>query len=235
MAEFKTTRGIMASLEEIIIRADTKLVLISPFFQVSENFYTRLVRCCEKDIEVTIVYGKDRLNHQEWDKISNLNNVELRYYENLHAKCYYNEKQLLLGSMNFFEYSERNIEMGILVDSIQDKILYDNAVNEAETLISISDEKLASKKTNPFQKNNNLNQTIRENINLGSCIRCSTEISWNIDRPLCYKCYKRWEQYSDVEYPEKNCHTCGRPSNVSVVKPQCNGCYQKNRLVPDIY
>lgn len=55
----------------------------------------------------------------------------------------------------------------------------------------------------------------------GYCIRTGVEIPFNIEKPLSYEAYKRWNQYGDPDYPEKFCHFSGEPSNgeTSVNKP----------------
>ena len=45
-----------------------------------------------------------------------MTSIKTSVRKNLHAKCYLNEKEALLTSMNLYEYSqEHNDEMGILV------------------------------------------------------------------------------------------------------------------------
>lgn len=42
MAEFLTTNGTSYHIENIIIGAEEKLVLVSPYLQISKTFYERL-------------------------------------------------------------------------------------------------------------------------------------------------------------------------------------------------
>ena len=45
------------------------------------------------------------------------------------------------------------------------------------------------------------------------CIRCGSSIKFNIEKPMCRKCFGVWNQFADGNYPEKFCHYSGEPSN----------------------
>ena len=62
MADFLTTTGTLSLLENIIIEAKTKLVLISPYIQLSEILFERLKDASTKGVKITIVHGKLSLN-----------------------------------------------------------------------------------------------------------------------------------------------------------------------------
>ncbi len=61
MAEFLTTSGTSHHIENIIIDAKTKLVLVSPYLQISKTFYERLKDASNKGVQIKIIYGKDEL------------------------------------------------------------------------------------------------------------------------------------------------------------------------------
>lgn len=116
MAEFLTTNGTSYNIENIIIEAKNRLVLISPYLQLSKTFYERLKDATNRNVKVTIVYGKDELKPNEKNSLAELKNVELKYFQNLHAKCYLNESKMVITSMNMYEFSEKtNREMGVLL------------------------------------------------------------------------------------------------------------------------
>ena len=61
---------------------------------------------------------------------------------------------------------------------------------------------------------------------LGYCIRCSKRIPENLERPLCYNCFKEWNKFKKDDFVEKVCHKCGEKNKTSVAKPMCYNCYK---------
>lgn len=116
MAEFLTTSGTSHELENIIIDSKKKLTLVSPYLQLSKTFHQRLKDASNRGVKIVIIYGKDELKPNERNSLAELRNVELYYFENLHAKCYFNEDRMIITSMNMYEFSEKNNrEMGVLI------------------------------------------------------------------------------------------------------------------------
>lgn len=136
MAEFLRTSGISHYIEEIIIKAQEKLIIVSPYLKLSENLFERLKEKDSENIEVIFVYGKNELNEYEKRKLNSLKNLSLYFYRNLHAKCYYNESKMLITSMNLHEFSEKNNrEMGVLIDKINDSGIFEEAELESSSII----------------------------------------------------------------------------------------------------
>lgn len=77
MAEFLTTNGTSYQIEKIIIEAKTKLVLVSPYLQLSKTFYERLKDASNKKVSIKIIYGKDDLKPNERNSLAELKGVEL--------------------------------------------------------------------------------------------------------------------------------------------------------------
>jgi phosphatidylserine/phosphatidylglycerophosphate/cardiolipin synthase-like enzyme len=100
MAEFLTTNGTSHHLENIIIEAKHTLTLVSPYLQLSKTLNERLKDASNRNVAIKIIYGKDELKPTEKNSISVLKNVELYFFENLHAKCYFNESKMIITSMN---------------------------------------------------------------------------------------------------------------------------------------
>lgn len=71
-----------------------------------------------------------------------------------------------------------------------------------------------------------LKMKARASTKEGHCIRCSSTIRHNPDRPYCLECYQSWAQYENDEYVEKACHQCGKKSKTSMLKPVCRACYR---------
>ena len=139
MAKFLTTVGNSFYIEQIIITAKSKLTLVTPYLNLSKNFIDRLSDANKRGITITLIYGKNELRQNEKQKIENLENVEIYFCENLHAKCYHNESELIITSMNLYEFSERNNrEMGLLVKKVTDLQIFNETLSEIESIKNAS-------------------------------------------------------------------------------------------------
>ncbi len=234
MAHFLTTAGTSHHLEEIIKNAQARLVLVSPYLHISEKLIERLQDTGKRRVKITLIYGKDELKAEERQKLDGVPNLSLHFKENLHAKCYYNESQLLITSMNMYEFSEtQNREMGVLVEKDQDSQIYSQAVSEVESILEHS--VLKSKPGGLAQ----VGKAILGAVNaladdvVGAtedhyyCIGCGQPS--DRDRPYCGKCYARWARHKNSARKEAYCHGCGKPDKVSMDYPLCRACYQKLR------
>ncbi|MBL6445670.1 phospholipase D family protein [Fulvivirga sp. 29W222] len=229
MAKFLRTKGIAKHLEDIIIQAKDHLVLVTPYLKLSSSFFDRLIQADSREnINITIIFGKDDLQVQEWKKLERLRNLTVLYFPSLHAKCYFNEREMIIGSMNFYEYSENNnVEMAILLDAIQDKQVYEDGVEEVGALLKSDRLEVALVSNN--------HDTSDEPIN-GHCIRCNGEIPYDLGKPLCFNHYRTWANFGDYEYPEKYCHTCGGSTHgkTSMMYPQCSKCFKNSGMLQKI-
>lgn len=234
MVEFLTTNGTSYHIENIIIEAKAKLVLVSPYLQISKTFYERLKDASNKKVNIKIIYGKDELKPNERNSLAELKDIELFYFENLHAKCYFNETKMVITSMNMYEFSEKNNrEMGVLIDRPIDKDLFDKAVNETLSIIQ-SAEPIKLKKTErsiyeSVTKTTEFKQTKYKKVIRGYCIRCEERIAYDVKRPYCNECYSSWVQYENYDYEESVCHRCGEYEETTMNKPQCYSCYNEHQ------
>jgi phosphatidylserine/phosphatidylglycerophosphate/cardiolipin synthase-like enzyme len=225
MAKFLDTTGVSNELAQIIKGAKDKLILISPYLQISDRFKEMLEDQDRMKLDIRIIYGKSELQPQENNWLKSLKSVRTSICKNLHAKCYLNEKEALISSMNFYEFSQmNNNEMGIVVYKSEDTQLYNDINEEAKRLIRISEEyKVTMEKVIPKEELNRNGE--------GHCIRCGASIKLNHKSPYCLTDQKQWEKYKDDTYIEKKgfCHFCGNPNSSSMEKPACIDCYNKNK------
>jgi hypothetical protein len=136
MAKFLTTAAVILGVENIIENANKKLVLISPFVQISKILLERLQQASQRGVEIILIYGKGELKTTEKKQFETIENLTLYFYENLHAKCYFNEKEMVITSMNLYEFSEKhNREMGVLIKKTEDKELFEDTVKETHSII----------------------------------------------------------------------------------------------------
>ncbi|RFP66456.1 hypothetical protein D0N36_03670 [Hymenobacter lapidiphilus] len=137
MPQFLTTSGTSHLIENIIIKAKSDLVLITPYLKLSRILSERLAEANELGVKIKLVYGKSELRPRERQQLDMLHNLELLYLENLHAKCYHNESTLIVSSMNLYEFSEKNNrEMSIVLTQRDDKECFADALAEARSIIA---------------------------------------------------------------------------------------------------
>ncbi len=141
MAKFLNTSATNYFLEELIKNAKDKVILISPFLKLNDKIKELLTDKDRLKIDVRIVYGKSELQPEEINWLKELNYVRTSFCKNLHAKCYINEDTCIITSLNLYEFSQvNNNEMGVLVKKDDDSELYQDAYEEAQRIIRISEE-----------------------------------------------------------------------------------------------
>ena len=63
--------------------------------------------------------------------------MNIFFHRDLHTKCYFNESNLVLTSMNLIEYSEKhNREMGVFIDKKSEPEQYNDAVQQVISVIN---------------------------------------------------------------------------------------------------
>jgi hypothetical protein len=225
MAKFLTTKGISHNLEEIIKKAERKLILVSPYLKISKALHERLADATNRGVEIVVVYGKDELKPNERNGLAKLSGLRLYYCEDLHAKCYMNEASVIITSMNMYEFSEqRNREMGVFVEKEQDVELYLQAFEEVQSILNASEESLlqvAARK--PYQSKKSTSSKPAKKA-MGYCIRCETRIVFDASKPLCLSCFDSWSKWSNPDYVEDFCHSCGEFNDTSFAEPICSDC-----------
>jgi len=141
VAKFLNTSATNYFLEELIKTAQDRLILISPFLKLNDRIKELLEDKNRLKIDVRIIYGKNELQNDEISWLSELTFIRTSFCKNLHAKCYLNEENCIITSLNLYEFSQvNNNEMGIAVSRSEDPELYRDAYDEAQRIIRISDE-----------------------------------------------------------------------------------------------
>lgn len=216
MAKYLRTSSITAEVEQLIRESRERLYIISPYLKLSDNVRELFKDKDREKVEVIIIYGKEELNPTEISFFQNLNHFKLYFSKNLHAKCYLNEKKMIIGSMNLYEFSQQyNKEMGVLIDrnNEHDRQIYEDAWDD---IISIRNnasdfpymkvlKKNGQPKIEQFTK-------IPQSKPSGFCIRTGIPIQFNPEKPLSNDAYRSWNQFGDPNYPEKYCHFSGEAS-----------------------
>lgn len=244
MAKYLRTSGISAGLEELIREAKERLYIISPYLKLSDNIKELLNDKEREKVEVRIIFGKQELNPTEMSYLQNLKYIRLYFSKNLHAKCYLNEKKMIISSMNLYEFSQQhNREMGILIERgiDSDKQVYDDAWKDIESILNNADDLPYIKAPTEVEKSKNdqVKSSVSSKSNkvqYGFCIRTGVEIPFNIEKPMSYDAFKSWSKYSDPDYSEKFCHFSGELSDgeTSVSKPILKKNWKKAKEIFDL-
>jgi len=225
MAKFLDTFGISNEIAQLIKGAKDKLYLISPYLQIDERFKQMLEDKDRMKLDVRIIYRENKLQLQENNWLKSLKYVRTSLCKNLHAKCYLNENEAIVTSMNLYKFSqENNEEMGIVVFKSEDEKLYNEIFEEALRLNRSSEEiKVTIEKIIPKEELNKNGE--------GHCIRCGTNVKMDTEYPYCLVDYQKWNKFKDKTYIEKTgfCHMCGKTNASSMEKPVCIDCYKKNK------
>lgn len=218
MAKFVNGSGVLSALTDIITNAERKLLLISPYLNIPVQTKNYLKSTDKKGIPITIIYRtNEKITNPDLYFLKNLKNLTLGHCENLHSKCYINENEGLITSMNLYEHSlTHNWEMGLRFSRQDDRFVYDDVSKEIQNLKSQSLNHIYQKET-------------------GYCVRCRRSTGEiNPDKPLCKKCFREWAKWNRPQHPEKYCHFCGSDTTncpISFGKPLCKECadtLQKN-------
>ncbi|WP_296243700.1 MULTISPECIES: phospholipase D family protein [unclassified Psychrobacter] len=158
MAKFLNSSGTTYHLEELIKNASDRLIIISPYLKLNERIKELLEDRNRLKIDIRIVYGKNDLHPEEINWLKNLTFIRTSFCKNLHAKCYINENECIITSLNLYEFSQvNNNEMGVLIYRNEDAKLYADTYEEAQRIIRISDEVRMSleKVTEPESRTDN--------------------------------------------------------------------------------
>jgi hypothetical protein len=157
MAKFLNTDLLNEWIPRLIRETKKELIIIVPYIKTSDRIYSHLFEADKRGVETTLVYRENKLSELEKKKLASLDNLNLLCHPNVHAKCYYNEQYMIIGSMNLYEYSERNNrEMGVLLhredlnefrhDSDNQEI-FEEAIHEIRTIINASSFEKHSRET----------------------------------------------------------------------------------------
>jgi len=241
--EFLNKDKAYAEIVDIVSKATNDLVLITPYIRIPDDLFERLKYKDGKGVVTTVVCREKDLNPEVKSTLAQLNNLDLRYDKDLHAKCFINERAMVITSLNLYEHSQlHNREMGILLTIDKDPDVYKEALNEAEFIVNrakkdpvigklIRDSKKDVKAVEPQNLDNSSRKTTtKPTKRKGYCIRCGDRIDLDLDHPYCRDCFRVWNKYKDPDYEEEYCHVCGTPNIPTTLnRAFCNECLRKAR------
>ena len=227
MIRFLTTLTTRAAIQEIISRAKSELTIICPYNRLSDDLLMRLKDAGRRGVGTTFVCRQRPMEDELERMWRGLPGLQLVLDEKLHAKCYYNETQMVITSFNLLISSEQNWEMGVFLDSSEDA--FKAARDEALLMIR-------NAKTRPsVGAVDHLAKAKQEVRRSGYCLRCHTTLQFNPDRPYCASCFASWSKWNNWNYKENNCHGCGRRFAATRETPLCSACAPRKRSIFDFF
>jgi phosphatidylserine/phosphatidylglycerophosphate/cardiolipin synthase-like enzyme len=215
MAEFLDTQGVSYYLKKLINNSNDKLYLISPYLQLNNQLKLSLEDRHKFSIDIVIIYGKvTDINPDDSEWLKSMPGIKLMFHKDLHAKCYFNEQEAIISSMNLYMFSQQNnVEMGIYISKEKDEELYKQIASEVDRIKRGSEHRTISVQKVETAKQDTKSTSKPNQKPTGYCIRTGVEIPFNIEKPLSKEAYKKWNEYADPDYKEKYCHFSGEPSN----------------------
>ena len=246
MAKFLNTTGVSYHLEELIKGTKDRLILISPYLQFTDRIKEHLSNLNIQKRDIRIVYRENKLQLEENNWLESQIGIRTSICKNLHAKCYLNENEAIITSMNLYEFSQQNNnEMGIYFTKAQDPDLYNSTFEEVQRLLTISDEirvtvKKVTADTPPKTEKKSAeaksSNTKSASKQTGFCIRTGIQIPFNVEKPMSYDAFKKWSEFGNPDYPERFCHFSGEPSNgeTSVSRPILKKNWKKAKEIFDL-
>jgi len=140
MATFLTTTDSSASIERIIREAEGSLTLMSAFVYPRIVHLHRLRDAGERGVQITFTFGKQPMDKGVFRDLRELPNMRLYFLRELHAKCYFNQREAVITSLNLLGGSERNNrEMGVLLNATADAEAYRTMCKEAQSIVRAAD------------------------------------------------------------------------------------------------
>mgnify|MGYP003635454763 FL=1 len=141
MAKFLNTTGVSYHLEELIKTTKDRLILISPYLQFHKRVKDHLENLNIQKRDIRIIYRENKLQVEESNWLESQIGIRTSLCNSLHAKCYLNENEAIVTSMNLYSFSQQNNdEMGIHVTKENDSDLYNDIYDEVQRLLTISEE-----------------------------------------------------------------------------------------------
>ncbi|MCY2687577.1 phospholipase D-like domain-containing protein [Salinimicrobium sp. TH3] len=104
-------------LSRLISEAENEIVLVVPYIRMSKEVFSLIENANSRGIEILIICRKDGVRAEEIERLKQLECISFMSHPNLHSKIYLNEENIIVGSMNLYDYSQFfNREAGYLIE-----------------------------------------------------------------------------------------------------------------------
>lgn len=241
--EFVADYDIAPRFFRMIDEAERTLILVSPYVKLWTRLEQHLQMATRRGVNVILCVRDQSTSPSGQPDLSGIQalGVQLFYVPVLHAKYYMNERELLVGSINLYEFSVINsLETAVVFSArkhpgtfrkfmeytkriaAQKSPPTPSATPSTGSTRATGSKKVASTKKSSKGKA----KTTRPRDDEGFCIRCATIIPLAIERPLCRSCFDSWARFGNPEYQERFCHDCGEEHATSLARPICRSCFR---------
>lgn len=145
MAKFLDRDQSLQAIIDVLQNAEKEVILIVPFIRMSPIIQSEIEKCAKNNNEILLIYRDNELHHLEKEKLFAVPTLTVMHHSYLHSKCYLNENEMVITSMNLYGPTEkRNREMGIKIDkssngSSDDFQLYYDGLKEVMEIIRASE------------------------------------------------------------------------------------------------
>ena len=232
MIQVLSTNDLSNSIRKIIKRARERVVLISPFIDEESDIFEYLYELKQKSYSVPIfvitrtpeqVHYKKESHKNAIRKFSEIDNCYVHYCKDLHSKCYFNEIEMIITSLNLLPSSEEhNFELGVYFG--KEERIYGDALQEINDIC---------KESIPEMNRISNNGTFSKHPISAFCIHSGKQIFYQdmfeengvTKRYIEYKTYKKLSiRQQEDNCTHKYCHCCGKPYKVTLKEPLCPLC-----------
>ena len=150
------------------------------------------------------------MDQEAWDECMRIaNNNEVVFIK---RPVYENKKLIISLGKNY-------VKSNILLDSTENFYGFTKIKkNKNKRLIDFPEELEIG--SGPSERPERINDNKKESI-YGFCIRTGRKIKYNPKQPMSIEAWRVWNEYGNIDYPEKYCHKTGKVSNgkTSMRKP----------------
>lgn len=205
-------RDVDAAIPEIIREADEFFTLVSPNTSFEGSWLSIIKNATQRGIEVCVVYNPLYTEESPNNHLINLPKEVKRYgVDYLHAKIYMTDKSVIITSMNYTNWSNKNREIAVRFERGTAQQAYEEVAAYVDELLGRIPDRNKSESVQRIGKTR------------GHCTYCGTNVSYNVQRPLCYTHWK--PGLSDKPTTKHNyCHSCGEKRETTFAEPLCNEC-----------
>jgi hypothetical protein len=162
-AEFLSSVGVSYQIDRLISEATGEIVLFCPVLKLHESIILRLQQADQRNVRITLMYGKERgqIRGQKW--YSELRNLRILHHDKLNSGVYRNEKELIVTSQNLSEMNSNPFEdMGMMITKLRDRKAFEDGIYEQELMIEHAEEVFAGTNFEKLEESSNPEEVMKQ-------------------------------------------------------------------------
>lgn len=243
MAEILNTEGVYLKIKDVIKRARKYVILVSPYLDPN-NDILQMLENLDRQKSVPIFVLCSPPNECGWiekqqlimTKLDKIDGCDVHTVPDLHAKLYCNESEMVITSMNLYNASRDNFELGVYLTKLnpQDITPFENALIELNDIC-----RAAQPQMNRVQADGTV---LARSLN-GHCILCNQPTVYNETlnddgNQFCPTCRERFfdSQKHSIVLDTRYCHKCGKQKEKSSYDiPFCRKCWKEIKDKMNLY